>query len=514
MNQITSGSPRELWRISLPLMISFLSLMVMLFVDRLFLSWYSNEALTAAVQSGTLSWGVILGWITMASMSEVFASQYNGAKQYKLIGIPVWQMIWLALASAIFYIPFAYYATGLIYDPISRPLEYDYFQVMMFAGPIFSLVPAISGFFIGRGRTQILQWMSFLGNGINIVLDPILIFGIEGYVPSLGIKGAAIATAIGTFVQALVLFLVFINRRHRDTYDTLNCAINWKIFFKTIKVGLPPSIFVMAELFGWALFYHMMMMISDMHIYVAGVVQSVLMLFFFFGMGLEKGCIAVAGNLIGSKEPKKVKRIISSGLKLNLIYIAIIAVPMVIYPDPMINWFIGNGDFFDHASGLMGAQGSEIFYYIRIGLLSSLFLVAFENMRWVLNGVLTAAGDTLFLLIAGVICVWGFMVLPTYLLVVLPKASITVAFTIWASFGFFSVMLLFFRFQQGKWKNNQLIEATSSKSSDDLFKREEDRHAPRILDSLIQANSHEAVSKKTETSDKRPTIEKREENPS
>ncbi len=439
--------------------------MCMLFVDRLYLSWYSGEALTAAVQAGTLGWGVLLGWITMASMSEVFASQYNGAKLYEKIGVPIWQMIWLALFSFAFYIPFAHFGTDFIYDPIQRPLEHSYFQMTMYWGPVFALTPAIGGFFIGRGKAQILQWMSILGNTINLILDPILIFGIKGFVPSMGIKGAAIATGVGALIQAVILFFVFIKRKHREEYKTSNFSFNKEIFFKTVRVGLPPSVFVCIELFGWALFYHFMMSISPTHIYVAGVVQSIFMIFLFFGMGLEKGCIAIAGNMIGAGLLSRVKTVLFSGMKLIGIYGLIAAIPMAIYPHPIIEWFTGNSQVLEGplASNPLGTPISDVFYFIRVGLILSFLLLMLESIRWIINGILTAAGDTLFLLIAGAISIWCFLILPTYIFVVIPKNSIIVAFTIWVVYGVAALSLLLFRFLQGTWKKKHLIETSEQK---------------------------------------------------
>ncbi|MFM8491131.1 MAG: hypothetical protein ACKN9X_04290, partial [Candidatus Methylopumilus sp.] len=64
MQPIKTGSLKELWKISFPLMISLMSTFMMLFIDRLFLANYSHESLRACVTSGTLAWSMILGWIT------------------------------------------------------------------------------------------------------------------------------------------------------------------------------------------------------------------------------------------------------------------------------------------------------------------------------------------------------------------------------------------------------------------------------------------------------------------
>jgi len=80
INEISSGSLKQLWKVSSALMISFLSLFVMLFTDRLFLSHYSREALSAASSAGTLFWVCDFAWLSLAATAEIFVAQYNGAK--------------------------------------------------------------------------------------------------------------------------------------------------------------------------------------------------------------------------------------------------------------------------------------------------------------------------------------------------------------------------------------------------------------------------------------------------
>lgn len=458
MSQFKEGSVKELWKVSYPMMISFFSMMLMIFVDRLFLSWYSSEALNANVQAGTLAWAVIVGWMTMATMSEVFVAQFNGAKKYDELGTPVWQMVWLSLASYLFYLPLAIWGTPLIYDRLLRPEEFQYFQILMYFGPSIALVSAFGGFFMGRGKTQILQWMAILGNVVNIILDPIFIFGIDGFFPSLGVAGAAIATGLGNVIQVVILLALFLTKKNRERFKTHLCRINFDILFKTIRIGLPPSTLVCFELLGWALFYHWMAQISTLHIFVASVCQSILILFFFFGMGLEKGVIAMTGNFIGAKQPEKVKKVFFSGLTLLGIYSVIVLFLFVVFPDFLMNWFMSDPSKLENGSLLAGLNMEEVRYYIRIGLFYSALLIFFENIRWVINGILTAAGDTLFLLVTGALSVWFVLLVPTYFFIVQPKNSITYAFVIWIVYGIFASGLVFMRFLYGNWQKKEILE--------------------------------------------------------
>ncbi len=457
MAELKTGNVSELWKVSYPMMVSFFSMMLMIFIDRIFLSWYSTESFNAATTAGTLAWGFILAWTTLASMSEVFVAQYNGAGKLSKLGSPVWQAIYLTFASYLFYVPLAIWGTPLIYDPISNPNEYCFFQILMFFGPIFALIPAIGGFYIGQGKTQIMQWMAILGNLVNIVLDPILIFGIDGFVPSMGIKGAAIATGIGSLVEALLLFYLFMRKEHRITFGTLNFSFDKTLFFKTIKVGLPPAIFICLELMGWAIFYHLMAKISPIHIFVASVCQTILLLFLFFGMGIEKGTIALTGNFIGGDEKSKVVNVLKSGLKLVTSFALITSLFLIIFPDPIINWFLQNPSHVDPEMSLLGINLSEAKKLIRIGLIFTTFYILLENIRWILNGILTAAGDTLFLLTSGAISVWFLLLIPTYLFIVLPKANVAYSFIIWIVYSATTLTVVFFRFRHGNWKLKNLV---------------------------------------------------------
>ncbi|MCI0618045.1 MATE family efflux transporter, partial [bacterium] len=150
------GSIRELWKISLPLMISTLASLFMIFTDRIFLAHYSIEALNASVNSGTFAWALMAGIGMITAMAEVFVAQYNGARHYKRLGVPVWQMVWFALFSTFFFLPIAIWGAPAIFGGDRyADLEIGYFRLLMIFSPGYALMMALSGFFIGRGKTKV-----------------------------------------------------------------------------------------------------------------------------------------------------------------------------------------------------------------------------------------------------------------------------------------------------------------------------------------------------------------------
>ncbi len=454
-NAFEKGSVRTLLRVSFPLMISYLSLFAMMFVDRAFLAQLSTNALNACVQAGTLAWAVNLGWMTLAAMAEVFVAQSNGAKAYDRLGVPVWQMLWMGLFSLAAFIPMGIWGGDMLYGAGS--LSAQYFRWIIFAGPSYVFLSALCSFYIGQGRTMTITILSVIGNTINIILDPILIFGIKGKVPAMGIKGAAIATGIGVIFQAAVLFIMFLSKRNREMKGSRLWRFSLPDFTACIKVGVSPALFITFELFGWAAFYYMMGLVSDQHIFVAGICQSVFMLFIFFGMGIEKGAIAISGNFIGAGNLDEVNRLVRSGLKLIAGFSVVMLFFMVLMPDLLVDWFVNHKYALENPEIAMSGGLDQAKGLVRTGLILVFFYTLLEKVRWLLSGVLTSAGDTFFLLISGSLSVWVGMVLPTYLFVVLLSSSITYAFVIWVFYSTVTVLICLHRFMKGKWKDINIL---------------------------------------------------------
>lgn len=460
MPNINNPNTRQLWKISYPLMISFFSTFIMLFVDRLFLAYYDKQALNAAAISGTLSWSFILAWMTLASLAEVFVAQYNGAKRYNELARPVWQMIWLSVFSSLFFGLLGGVFADMIYPSLNEHLQRDYFRWLMMAGPFTVLLASISAFYIGQGKAQIVKWLAIGGNCINIILDPILIFGIKGIVPSMGIKGAAIATSLGYILQAIVILCLFLSKKNRETFQTHDWTFRFDLLKRCLKIGLPPAVFSGLEILAWAMFYKMMSWVSAEHIFICSVCQSIEMLFLFYCFGLEKGVAAVAGNLIGAGLYDQIKKLVRSGLYLILFFSIVIILLTVVYPDPLINLFLSH-DRTPSEAFIYGFPLIHLSHYkplIHICLVFVTFYVIMENIRWLYSGILTAAGDTMYLMITGLISVWLFLLLPCYLIIVIGGQSIIAAFIIWAIYSIIVALFNYFRFISGAWKTKEVID--------------------------------------------------------
>lgn len=444
LTRYKQGSLKELLSIALPLMISSFSVMTMIFVDRFMLAQYSVEALNAAVNATTFGWAFIFSWMVMASISEVFVAQYNGAGSKEKIGEPVWQMIWLSVASILFFYPLAVWGGNLFYGNLPEyAIAKDYFKWMMYFGPSLPLYGALCGFFVGQGKTKMITILAVVGNLLNVLLDAALIFGVEGWIPSLGPRGAAIATSSSSIFQAVVLFAVFLSPNNRREFGTGFCGLKLKALWQCTKIGFPGAIFVVIELLGWAAFYWMMTFVGEKYITIAGICQSVIILMFFFSEGVSKAATTIAGNMIGAKQQSLVHNVFIAGTKLNVLFFIGLLVLFVFFANDLTIMFL------PHAS-------PEYIQAIDRSLMIGIFLMTlylfFEGIRGLLLGLLTAAGDTVFLFYAGSLSVWIFMALPVYLFVVLGKAPVEVASALCVFYSLVAAAIYYWRFREGKWK--------------------------------------------------------------
>ncbi len=343
LSRHAAGSVRELWYISFPMMLTALSGCLMLFFDRLILAHYSIIAMNAVAIAGAVCAVFQFGAIAITSIAEIFVGQYNGAGKKNQLGEPVWQMIWFSFFLFILFLPLAL-LTGTIFLPVTYQTEgVPYFQCIMMFSPILAMISAISSFFIGQGKVKLITFITFFGNIFNLTLGIILVFGFSKLgIPSMGTLGAAVATISAQVMQLLVLFFVFINRNNRIQFGTSRYNFKLESFWRSISIGLPNSLGYMIEITAWAFLICMLSRVSEEHVTLLSIGQSILLLFAFASEGLQKGIIAIASNYIGAKQPWMIKKLLRSSLLISFYIIMVLAIPLLLTPDLVTDCFVSS----------------------------------------------------------------------------------------------------------------------------------------------------------------------------
>ena len=444
LTKYPAGSMREIGSLALPMMLMAFSTSFMVFLDRIILGYYSLEAMNSVAAATSAALPFIFGAWAVTAIAEVFVGQFNGAKKHLRVGKPVWQMIWFSLFTLAFFLPAGLWAGPFILSDAFRQEGLPYYEWIMSTGFLMPLNASVASFFVGRGSVKLVTIMAVLGNLLNLGLDIILVFGIPDFLDPMGPKGAAIATVFAEVVQIIVLLVAFLKPTYRKNFNTHVWRFHWPTFKKCLDVGVPNAVSHLIEFSAWYVIFIIMGLMGKQHITILQIGQTLFILFTFLADGLQKGVIALSSNAIGEGKIKKVPRILISSIKLHVCMVGLLAIPFLFFPEAFIKLFLGS------ASTALPIE--DVLHHGRIALAWVWAFLFFDDLVWIIAGILTAAGDTKFVMIMNSISTWFFGVMPVYVFVFLLKSSPVMVWQLMALYGFLNFLFFLWRYNRGQWK--------------------------------------------------------------
>ena len=164
-------------------------------------------------------------------------------------------------------------------------------------------------FLQATGRTTLSMATQIVGAVINIILDPILIFGLAGF-PAMGVKGAAIATVFGQIVAACMG--LFINLKRNPDIRLRFSEVRWdrEIFFEVYKIGLPS---ILMQSVGSFLVFGMnqiLLTFSTVATAVYGAYFKLQSFIFMPVFGLNNGMVPIISYNYGARRADRVKNVV------------------------------------------------------------------------------------------------------------------------------------------------------------------------------------------------------------
>ena len=294
---------REVFKISLPLIISMSSHTVMLFTDRLFLGRYSLDTLAASVPAGLLAFMFMCFFMGVVEFTNTFVAQYVGAHMPRRVGSALWQGIYLALAAGILLAGLSLFGESLFrlagHAPRIQELETVYFRILML-GAVFGLLQnALSCFYSGRGLTMPIMIINVIGVTLNVPLNYMLINGYGGF-PELGMSGSALATVTSSAVMLLLYIGVVFREQNNRVYGVRRMwAFDRVLFGRLLKFGTPAGIQVFVDIFGFAMFLLMVGRLGRDALAATNIACSINLLAFMPMIGFSIAVSTLVGQAIG-----------------------------------------------------------------------------------------------------------------------------------------------------------------------------------------------------------------------
>lgn len=323
---------RLLVSMSVPMMVSMLVQALYNVVDSIFVASLSEDALTAV--SLAFPWQNLMIAVGVGTGVGVNAwlSRCLGEKDQRSANATAENGIFLAMAS---YLVFA--VTGML---ISRPFFTLQTSSAVIAEEGFQYMWIVSVFGIGlflqtmnekilasTGRTNLTMVSQLAGAAINIVLDPIMIFGLFGF-PALGVAGAAIATVTGQIIGGL-LGVWFNSRLNREIQIRFRgFRPDRAIIGHIYSVGLPS---IILQSIGSIMTFSMNQILISFSTTAAAVLGVYFKLQSFVFMpifGLNNGMVPIVAYNYGAAKPVRIMKT----LKLAIAYaLSIMGVGLLLF---------------------------------------------------------------------------------------------------------------------------------------------------------------------------------------
>lgn len=336
---------RLLLNMSLPMIISMLVQAMYNIVDSIFVSRISEDALTAvslafslqslmiAVAAGT---GVGVNALISRALGEKKKDKVNTVAEN---GIFIYLLSYLAVAllSLVAVKPFYRMQTGAGQEHIME-LGVTYLSIVMlfsfgmFAQFIFERILQATG------RTFFTMISQMTGAIVNIVLDPILIFGLFG-LPKLGIAGAAIATVIGQIVATAIAFIYNMKKNTDVTISFKGFRPNKGIIGEIYMIGVPSIIMQSIGSVMTAGMNLILMGISSTAAAVFGVYFKLQSFFFLPVFGLNNGLIPIISYNYGARKKSRMMNTLKYGYMIAFAFTFLGFLLFMLIPDKLLLLF-------------------------------------------------------------------------------------------------------------------------------------------------------------------------------
>lgn len=450
------SQPLGLWHVLLiaaPLMVSTACYSIMQFFDRLFLLYHSPTEVGAMATVGTMVWTLCSLPLGMVSYVTTFVAQYRGAEQPGQIGRSVAHAFYVAMASVPFLLLPAWFVEDFFiwfgHEPELARAEGLCFRIYILSGIGMLANGVLEGLLVGLERTRPVMAANIYATMLNVVLDPLMIFG-WWMIPSMGIEGAAWATVIAMWAKfGYSLWVV----SSLESFASFHFAAGWRFDGEYIRrflfFGGPSGLQWFIE--GLAILYFIAVMgrLGEAYLSATSLAFSINLLAFIPVYGLGMGLTSIVGNQLGQDNPLMAKRALHSAMVIALAFTAVFVVLYTVFPQTLLT---------------LHRSKTENFAELEPIVLSFLFYVAvyclLDTIQIVKVSVLKGAGDTWFVtgtfLLTSAVFVWvgGSLDYPG------ADPNEVAARWWWALTGWIATLALIFwlRVAQGKWMKMKVIE--------------------------------------------------------
>lgn len=304
--------PKLVISMSLPMMISMLVQAGYNVVDSIFVAMINEDALTAV----SLAFPIQILMVALGSGMGVgvnaLLSRSLGGKHYDVANKAAVNGVFLSWLSYLVFLVFGLVGVGAFYWSQTGPENYAIYEygkqyltiVCCFSIGIYTQF-ICERLLQSTGKTTLSMLSQCTGAVINLILDPILIFGLLGF-PKLGVRGAAIATVIGQIAAGILGIWLNTKKNSEIKLSFQGFRPDWKIIGRIYQVGFPA---IVMQAIGGVMNYGMNLILigfTSTAAAVFGAYYKIQSIVFMPVIGLNNGIIPIIAYNYGAGKRRRV----------------------------------------------------------------------------------------------------------------------------------------------------------------------------------------------------------------
>lgn len=307
---------------SIPPMISMMIQALYNIVDSIFVARLSPDALTAVSLAFPLQNLVLAVAVGFGVGLNACIARRLGAKNQKATDEAATHgFIFTAIHALIFVFIGLFFTKPFIRmftnneEIFNMACSYSYIVITCAFGSLFHLF--VEKIFQATGDMLIPMLVQGLGAIINIILDPILIFGLFGF-PKLGVAGAAIATVTAQIIACLTSFILFFYKNNGVHVKFKNFKFNMQTIKSLYSVAIPSSIMIALPSALVGILNGILVGLSDFGVGVFGAYYKLQTFIYMPASGVIQGMRPIISFNYGAKNYKRMKETVKSALKITV----------------------------------------------------------------------------------------------------------------------------------------------------------------------------------------------------
>jgi putative MATE family efflux protein len=322
-------------------------------------------------------------------------------------------------------------ASGTIVNDMS-----GYTRIMLAGNIVIMLLFIINAVFRSAGDAAVAMRVLWLGNIINLILDPCLIFGL-GPFPKMGVTGAAVATTTGRGVAVLYQFYLLFLGKNRIRLSADSFGVDFKVIGKLLKISLGSIGQNLIVTSSWIFLVRIISVFGS--VVVAGYTIAIRIISFTLlpSWGISNAASTLVGQNLGAEKPDRAEKSVLLTGWVNMILLGVIGAILVIYPATFIGIFIHDP--------LVLKSGVECLRIVSLGFIAYGFGMVLVNS---FNG----AGDTSTPLKINLLAYWIIEIPLAWLLAIksgMKEEGVFISIVISESI---MTLIAWLVFRKGKWK--------------------------------------------------------------